>query len=341
MRRRERSDPGSGRWLVLVHQLPTKPDYLRVKVGRDLRRLGALPLKNTVYVLPDSGAHRNDLQALARAILERGGEAAVLQSRFAAGLSDRSIEDRFRRARDLEYGRIATAARRIAESLRGKRSPALARRRALGRALDRLETQLAEIAVRDWFGAGGKDPAMRLLSLARDLLQGVEAGAPPVPGPLQPPRGALWVTRTGVMVDRIASAWLIRRFIDREARFRFAPGHGYKPRPGEIRFDMAEAEFTHERGLCTFEVLLERFSLRDSALASLGEMVHDLDLEDARHQRPETAGLGRMIVGIALASPDDEVRLARGATVLDSLYESFRSTVSAAGAPTPKRRTTR
>ena len=149
-----------------------------MKVGRDLRRLGALPLKNTVYVLPDTPEHRNALQRLARAILERGGEAAVLQSRFAAGLSDRSIEDRFRRSRDVEYGRLSSAARRIADSLRGKRAPSAARRRALGRTLDRVDSQIAEIAVRDWFGAGGKDPAMRLVSLARDLLQGVEAQRP-------------------------------------------------------------------------------------------------------------------------------------------------------------------
>jgi hypothetical protein len=104
---------------------------------------------------------------------------------------------------------------------------------------------------------------------------------------------------------------------------------------------MAGAEFTHEGGRCTFEVLLERFQLRDSALAALGEMVHDLDLEDGRFARPETSGLGRMIVGIALASPDDEVRVAQGATVLDGLYQSFRSSVpggAAAGSTSQPRR---
>ena len=142
------------------------------------------------------------------------------------------------------------------------------------------------------------------------------------------------------MVDRIASAWLIRRFIDPQARFHFAPGHGYRPRPQEIRFDMAGAEFTHDGGRCTFEVLLDRFQLRDSALVALGEMVHDLDLEDARYGRSETSGLGRMIVGIALASPSDEVRLAQGATVLEGLYQSFRSFVPSGGVPAarPKQR---
>lgn len=324
---REKVSEAPSGWLLLVHQLPAKPDYLRVKVGRHLRRLGAIPLKNTVYVLPSSPQHRKELSALVREILERGGEAAVAESHFVAGLSEGALADRFRRARDQDYAAIASAARRMVDSLRGRRSPAEARRRALGRQLERLRLELAEVAARDWFGAGGKGAAAGLISLAEDLLQGVEVAAPSAPGPLRPPRGATWVTRTGVMVDRIASAWLIRRFIDPQARFRFAPGHGYRPRPGEIRFDMAGAEFTHEGGGCTFETLLERFQLRDSALAALGEMVHDLDLEDARYGRPETSGLGRMIVGIALASASDEGRLSQGATVLEGLYQSFRSTL--------------
>jgi hypothetical protein len=139
-----------------------------------------------------------------------------------------------------------------------------------------------------------------------------------------PPKGATWVTRAGVMVDRIASAWLIRRFIDPAARFKFVNGRGYRPREGELRFDMAAAEFTHHEGLCTFEVLADRFHLRDSALKPIAEIVHDLDLEDGRYNRPEAAGVDRMIVGLAIAKQGDETRLVQGATVFDNLYESFR-----------------
>src|SRR5262245_2257014 len=217
--RAQDSGDSSG-WLLLIHQLPAKPDYVRVKVGRQLRRLGAVALKNTVYVLPASARHRNGLAALVREILERGGEAAVAESRFVAGLSDAALADRFRRERDADYASVASAARRIVDSLRGRRAPAESRRRALGRALARLKAELLDIAERDWFGAGGKGAAAGLISLAEDLLQGVETAAPvSTPGPLRPPRGAVWVTRTGVMVDRIASAWLIRRFIDHHARF--------------------------------------------------------------------------------------------------------------------------
>ena len=133
-----------------------------------------------------------------------------------------------------------------------------------------------------------------------------------------------WITRENAKVDRMACPWLIRRFIDPAARFKLVPARGYRPSRGELRFDMAGAEFTHEGEACTFEVLLDRFRLRDSALRCIAEIVHDLDLEDGRFARPETSGLGRMIVGIALATADDTLRMGRGATVLDGLYESFR-----------------
>jgi hypothetical protein len=132
------------------------------------------------------------------------------------------------------------------------------------------------------------------------------------------------VTREGVHVDRIASAWLVRRFIDPEASFKFVPSKGYMPQPGEVRFDMFEAEFTHVGDRCTFEVLLERAQLGDPALQAIGEIVHDVDLRDAKFGREETPGIAGLIAGIVLAHPDDERRLARGAAVLDDLYHYLR-----------------
>ena len=143
------------------------------------------------------------------------------------------------------------------------------------------------------------------------------------PAPAGEFRGRTWVTRTGVHVDRIASAWLIRRFIDPEARFRFVRPSDRVEGP-EIRFDMFEAEFTHEGDRCTFEVLLRRFALRDRALARLGEIVHDIDLKDGKHAHPETSGLDHLIAGIAMRHKDDEARLRDGAAVLEALYEYFK-----------------
>lgn len=151
--------------------------------------------------------------------------------------------------------------------------------------------------------------------------------APAGPPPAAPERidpGRVWVTRRDVFVDRIASAWLIRRFIDPEARFKFVPSRGYVPAPGELRFDMFEAEYTHEGDRCTFETLLRRFGLRDRALRIIGRIVHDIDCKDEKFGRPEAPGIAGLLQGIARSYPDDAARLERGAALFDDLYARFR-----------------
>jgi len=124
-------------------------------------------------------------------------------------------------------------------------------------------------------------------------------------------------------VDRIASAWLIKRFIDPEARFKFVAPEGYVPGKSELRFDMYEAEYTHEGDRCTFETLLRRFQLRAPTLRAIGEIVHDIDCKDAKFDRTEAAGVERLLGGIARESATDTTRLRRGAIVFDNLYQSF------------------
>jgi hypothetical protein len=131
------------------------------------------------------------------------------------------------------------------------------------------------------------------------------------------------VTRQGVFVDRIACAWLIRRFIDPDATFRFVSAKGYVPAPGELRFDMFDGEFTHEGDRCTFEVLLSRAGLSDPALTAIGEIVHDIDLKDAKFGREEAGGIARLIEGVCMAAPDDESRIERGRAVFEDLYTVF------------------
>lgn len=155
-------------------------------------------------------------------------------------------------------------------------------------------------------------------------------GGPVSPSP--PPRstapeavapGRRWVTRTGVKVDRMASAWLIRRWIDPAASFAFVPAGGYTPAAGELRFDMYEGEYGHEGGACTFEVLARRFGIHDAAVTAIGEIVHDLDCKDARYGRIEAAGVGRLVGGIVASTDADAERLAKGAALFDALHAAF------------------
>jgi hypothetical protein len=248
----------------------------------------------------------------------------VCEARFVEGLTGEGVTELFRAALDAEYAPIADEARQLAAALRRRPAPKRGRGPSASATLARLRRRLDQVVERDRFEARGRAAAAGAISLAEDLLHGVEDAGRRTPDATRPPRGATWVTRAGVMVDRISSAWLIRRFIDPEARFKFVPSRGYRPRSGELRFDMAGAEYTHEGGHCTFETLIERFGLRDPALAPIAGIVHDIDLEDGKYGRPETAGVARLITGLAIGRAADQERLAQGSAVFDNLYESFR-----------------
>jgi hypothetical protein len=243
-------DDSTDSWLLLIHQLPLKPDYLRVKVRRRLQRLGAVPLRGSVYVLPDTEESREDFQWLLGEIKAEGGEAMLCRAAFLEGINDEELRAMF-------------------ESISGAKA----------------ESKSAD--------------AERL----------------------EP--GRTWVTRRDVHVDRMASAWLILRCIDPDARFKFVTARGYRPEPGELRFDMYQAEYTHEGELCTFQVLLRRFGLTDPALNAIGEIVRDIDCKDSKYDRAETAGIAALIGGIADETADDTERLARSGPVFDGLLKHF------------------
>jgi hypothetical protein len=320
----DRPVPPAERWLLLIHQLPAKPAYLRVKVWRRLQSLGAVAVKNTVYALPATAEAQEDFEWLLREIAQGGGEAIVCEARLVEGLTDQEVRDLFDRARDEDYEELAKELRAVATTLGD--DPLPERRGEAKAQLVRLKARFAHVAAIDFFGADGREAAEGLLLELEGRLREKEAPAEPpaVERGLGELKGRTWVTRVGVHVDRIASAWLIRGFIDPEPRFKFVPAKGYVPEPGELRFDMFEAEFTHEGDRCTFEVLLGRAGLGEPALRAIAEIVHDIDLKDGKFGRPEAEGIKTLIAGICAATGDDEERLARGGAVFEDLYSHFR-----------------
>jgi hypothetical protein len=317
------AEPAECRWLLLFHQIPPKPSYFRVKVWRRLQRLGAVAVKNAVYALPKSDQAQEDLQWVLREITEGGGDATLCEVRLIDGLTDPEVEALFQRARDADYAQLADAARALAQSLPPRRKPDEAERAQGAAELARLERRLREVEALDFFGAPGREAAAGLLrALAARL--GAATTDPAPSARVADVRGRTWVTRKGIHVDRIASAWLIRRFVDPDARFKYVPARGYRPAKGELRFDMFEAEFTHEGDRCTFEVLVQRFGLKDPGLGPIAEIVHDIDLKDGKFDRPDAEGVARMIAGLALAHREDEARLEHGAQLFEHLYHYFR-----------------
>ncbi len=318
------------RWLLLIHQLPAKPAYLRVKVWRRLQALGAVAVKNAVYALPAGEQAQEDFEWLLKEVVDGGGEGLICEARLIGGLSDEEVRAVFNKARDADYDALAKEARGLGELLGGD-TGSTGRPEARAK-LVRLKADAARIVGIDFFGANGRETLEGLLATLDDLTQengpmtaiqesasiGHEGGGAPT--------GRVWVTRAGVHVDRIASAWLICRFIDPGARFKFVPAKGYMPETGELRFDMFEAEFTHEGDRCTFEVLLARARLADPALAAIGQIVHDIDLKDDKFGRAEASGIAHLVEGLSAVNQDDQARIERGAAMLDDLYGYFRTT---------------
>ncbi len=312
------NDAPSTRWLALLHQLPAKPPYQRVKIWRRLQAIGAVPLKNAAHVLPRSDEFETLFRSLGEEIVAGGGEATLIGAELLAGQSDADVRSLFDAARDADYAEIADTARKLLET-----GP------ASGQEIARLQKRLEEVGRIDFFGAHGRqgaEAALAELDRRRYAHPDVSSSEPAAAVEPEDLIDKIWVTRSGVHVDRIACAWLIRRFIDPKARFRFVDAKSHVPAPGELRFDMVDAEFTHEGDRCSFETLLLRAHLTgDVGLTALGEIIHELDIADGKYARPETAGVGAMLSGVCASTDEDLGRIARASDALDQFYSFFSS----------------
>ncbi len=228
-------------WLLLLPQLPAKPDYLRVKLQRRLQKLGAASIKNGVYALPLSDANSKASERLRAELTGDKGDLIVLGAVLLAGLTDQELAQRFESS----------------------------------------------------------------------------AVAPP-----ENPSGQTWVTRADVFVDRMGCAWLIRKFIDPDARFRFIDARG-RVRPSELGYDMPGGAFAHHGDRCTFEALVDHYRLNGPAIDAIAEIIHDIDLQDDKFGRAEAPGVFVMLKGIRESEASDDKRVARAGDLFDALYAQF------------------
>jgi hypothetical protein len=307
------------RWLVLVHQLPAKPAYARVKVWRRLRDIGAISLKHSVYILPLTSEARALFIQLLREIERDGGDGLLTEADLVAGMRDDQVRSLFNAARDADYHAVTTELRKLAQRWKKAKKPM----HDPVPALARLSQRLAELGKIDFFDAPGRTTAEALLAALEHsgIVRTEQKLAVIRPADMT---GKTWVTRRDIHVDRIACAWLIQRFIDPQAVLKFVPTRQYAPRPDEFRYDMQEGEFTHEGDKCSFETLLVRARISDPALKAIAEIIHDIDLKDGKFDHPQTSGIAHVISGICRTQGDDEARVARGRELFDDIYEQFR-----------------
>src|SRR3990172_5241522 len=306
-------------WLLLIVSVPPEPSSLRVRVWRKLQALGAVALKNSVYLLPFTPENYEQFQWLAQEVPKSGGEATLLKVDRIENMRVDDVIRLFHKARDRGYRPLAERYRKLLPSLDRKATGATASRRGEERAAGELEG-VREI---DFFDAPGCQDVKRLKETIEMRLHPPSAGGAPGTAeiPLDSLKGRRWVTRPRPHVDRIASAWLIKRFVDLEAEFLFAPPEEF---PAEaIPFDAMGAEFGHHGEDCTFETILKRCGLRDRRLGQLAEIVHEVDLRDQKFHRDEARGFDLAIRGLLAALKDDQQVLAHGMTLFDGLYATI------------------
>ena len=332
--------PVAHRWLLLVHQLPAKPSNLRVRTWRRLQQLGTVAVKQAVHALPDSAAAREDFEWLKGEIEAAGGQASVFVADTVDTWSNDALIEEFRRLRQEAYDELTRDATQVLKALSRKST-----RAPFQRALRQFKERLAAIERVDFFGSAGRDRAALVLRALEERSVAPRV-SPPVGGtPLGSDayRGRLWVTRPRPGVDRMATAWLIRRFIDADARFGFVADRDLAPSEA-IPFDMFGVQFTHRGDLCTFEAMSETFKLDEPALRSIARVVHDLDLKDGRFGASEAVAVGLVIEGLRLTYADDDELLREGVVLFEALYRALEQADRVAGprpvvTPQRKRRT--
>jgi hypothetical protein len=301
-------------WLLLLYGLPTTRSAERVNLWRKLKKFGALQLKTSAYVLPDASAHFERFQWLAKQVRDAGGDATLIRVTQIEGLSDAEIVQLFNDARAADYGGLMDEAARFIA--RHKKRP----RGSFADELEKLNARLNEIREVDYFNCPRAHDAEMSLKRAENLLK--PKGKAEKRLDRKEFQGKSWLTRPRPEIDRVGSAWLIRKFIDPQARFVFAASAA--AHPDAIPYDMADVEFTHQGEDCTFETLLKRFGIQDAAARRIGEMIHDADIEDDKFQRNECFGLDRVFKGWARLGLSDEQLLEKGAECFDALYEYLR-----------------
>jgi hypothetical protein len=310
---------GAQRWLLFVHQLPSSPSNLRVRTWRRLQQIGALPIKQALYVLPDSPNAREDFEWLKTEIEAAGGQARVFAADAVDSWSNDALIEEFRRSRQESYDGLAREAEHLLKRV-SRQSKAGSPRRAI----QQLKERLAAVEQVDFFGSAGRDRVITLVQRIEERATEGRRGAAAIvtTGTPRSYTSRTWVTRPRPGVDRMASAWLIRRFIDAEATFGFVADREAAPWDA-IPFDMFGVELTHRGDLCTFEMLCETFHRQDAALTAIGAIVHDLDLKDGRFGAPEAPAVGLIIEGLLLAHADDHDLLTSGIALFEALYRAL------------------
>lgn len=314
-------------WLLLMHQIPTKPEAFRIKIWRALQKSGALQLKNSVYVLPTSSENELKFSAFVEEIVKAGGEAFLCKSQFVLGIDQEEVVAMFKNDRKNKYIELAKEVRVLQKLVPANQRPLENDLMTIEHSLGKLERQMKELKAVDFFPSKTNDHTLKLLNGLISKINQLRNGPATkvIIKKVKDFQGKTWVTRSNIHIDRLASAWLISKFIDKRAKFKFVEENNYKPAKNEVRFDMFNGEFTHIGDCCTFEILSKSFAFNSVAFNTIGEIIHDLDLKDTKYNHPETAGIETLLRGIIINENNDIRKIEKATVLLDNLYSTYDS----------------
>src|SRR5262245_9619240 len=294
-------------WLLLLVRLPATHSAARVAIWRKLKKSGAIQIQTSTYILPDDPPRYETFQWLTQHIRDAGGDATLVRVREIEGLSNERLIELFNTARGKEYALLRDMLRPLMAGTR--------RTSNLDGKLDRIRKQFREIKGTDFFDS----PKAKDVETVLRKLEETQPRSKTQPK-LEPRnfRGRLWLTRPRPEIDRVGSAWLIRKSIDPKAKFVFGNKRG--PNRRVLTFDMLDGDFSHEGDDCTFEALIRRFGIENKTFQKIAEMIHDADLDDDKFQRNECIGIDRILKGWAKQGLPDKEILRRGFECFESLY---------------------
>jgi hypothetical protein len=302
-------------WIVFTYSLPARANTPRVTLWRRLRRLGAISPTGSVYILPANDECVEAFQWLAQEIRQGEGEVLVMHVQQFEGLDDGQIIALFNQAREEEYEEIAAQLADLERQIEAGDAAV-----DFQNTLHKLQKQHADVARVDYFQSPqGTAVAAQLNRISQQLAPDDTTPPQITTAVIAQYQNSRWVTRPRPHVDRLACAWLIRRYINPEASIRYAA----EPEPDEVAFDMEGAAFSHQGNLCTFEVMIRSFELDEAALYLMAEIVHEIDLRDGRYQRPETVGIDATLRGWLLADMPDSDLEAHGLVLFDGLFAAL------------------
>lgn len=322
------------KWILFIHQIAQDAPNLRVKVWRDLKKYGAVLFKNAVYILPYTKEHEEIMQWLCKQIKDNGSDASLFITQSLDKKQDDEIIKAFHETCSKEYIAIADACDDLLhkiEKIEGTEGITDSLVSDFRKSLNEITKSTEYIARIDFFNASQKDRVSKKIQLIRQKLEGwaktpkMEVGGINKIYRVKDYAGKKWATRKDIYIDRIASAWLIKRFIDPKARFIFLSKSKNKAPTDTIPFDMYGAAFTHHGNDCTFETLIKAFNLKYSALQPIAEIVHDIDLKDNKYDRKEADGIDQIIAGLSQRLRNDNKLLEKGMEIFDALYQYYSS----------------